>query len=392
MEYPKRNITNRFQVFTIVLFCLVICLPMIDQTLGIVPRNASTEKRLFTEAPRLGFENLKKFPSLYETYYNDSFGFRNILIKSNFLLRVKLLNVSSPIPKVIIGSEGWLYYNSDTVPKDGVTFKDFRGLAPFSGAQLERILKNTEAYRRTVMAINPNAAFVLVVPPNKNTIYPEHLPSRITRVYPKTRLDQIIEYFSGRSSVEIVDIREILVRAKSNYPTYFKTDTHWNEYGAYLGYYEVMKRLERTKPGLHPTPLSTFTIRYLPGSRLDSDDFGDIAAMLVMQDYYTDDVVRLVPKNPRRSLEDTVEYKSPNPVYTHTARRMPVATLPRMVMFRDSFGAWLIPYFSEHFSRSLYLWTHDVEGSTGILRRENPDVVIFEMGERILERLAEDRS
>jgi len=392
MEYIKRTCTTIFRAFAVILFCAVLSLPMLDETLGISPESASTEKRMFTEAPRLSISNLKKFPSLYETYYNDSFGFRNILIKSNFLLRVRLLKVSSPIPKVIIGSDGWLYYNSDAVPKDGITIKDFRGLAPFSGEQLERIRKRLEAYHRKVQAIKPGAAFVVVVPPNKNTVYPEHLPAHITRVHPKTRLDQMLEHLTGHSHVEALDLRATLIRAKADYPTYFKTDTHWNEYGAYLGYREVMMRIARTHPSCRPTPLSDFSIRLLPSSRLDSGDFGDIAAMLVMQDYYTDDVVRLEPKRPRRAMEDPVGYASPNPVYTHTARRMPNPSLPRMVMFRDSFGTWLIPYFSEHFSRSLYLWTHDVEGSAGILGKENPDVVIFEMGERILERLAEERS
>jgi hypothetical protein len=62
-----------------------------------------------------------------------------------------------------------------------------------------------------------------------------------------------------------------------------------------------------------------------------------------------------------------------------------------MVMFRDSFGTWLIPYFSEHFSRS-FTSGHMTSRERRQSRKENPDVVIFEMGERILESSQRERS
>jgi alginate O-acetyltransferase complex protein AlgJ len=38
------------------------------------------------------------------------------------------------------------------------------------------------------------------------------------------------------------------------------------------------------------------------------------------------------------------------------AFEQPDSTLPRAVVFRDSFSTAMIPYLSEHFSRSVYYW------------------------------------
>ena len=51
-------------------------------------------------------------------------------------------------------------------------------------------------------------------------------------------------------------------------------------------------------------------------------------------------------------------------------------SLPRLVMFRDSFAGRLIPYLSEHFSRAAYLWQNEFDFEA--IEKEKPDVVIQE--------------
>jgi hypothetical protein len=58
-------------------------------------------------------------------------------------------------------------------------------------------------------------------------------------------------------------------------------------------------------------------------------------------------------------------------------------------MFRDSFAVYLMPYLSEHFSRSVYVWTpifiHD------IVEKEDPDIVVQEVLEIFIRDLLEDK-
>ena len=58
------------------------------------------------------------------------------------------------------------------------------------------------------------------------------------------------------------------------------------------------------------------------------------------------------------------------------------SSLPRAVVFRDSFASRLVPFLSEHFSRAVYLWQNDFDPE--IVLRERPDVVIQEIAGRHL--------
>jgi hypothetical protein len=52
-------------------------------------------------------------------------------------------------------------------------------------------------------------------------------------------------------------------------------------------------------------------------------------------------------------------------------------SLPRAVIFRDSFTSQLVPFLSEHFSRAVYLWQNDFDAD--VVSKEHPDVVIQEI-------------
>ena len=56
-------------------------------------------------------------------------------------------------------------------------------------------------------------------------------------------------------------------------------------------------------------------------------------------------------------------------------------SLPRAVMFRDSFTTKLVPLLSEHFARIVYIREHAMKAD--MILKEKPDLVI----EQILERL-----
>ena len=56
---------------------------------------------------------------------------------------------------------------------------------------------------------------------------------------------------------------------------------------------------------------------------------------------------------------------------------IPGSTLPRAVVFRDSFASRLAPFLSEHFSRVVYLWQNNFD--VDVIRAERPDVVIQEI-------------
>jgi hypothetical protein len=63
----------------------------------------------------------------------------------------------------------------------------------------------------------------------------------------------------------------------------------------------------------------------------------------------------------------------------------------KAVVFQDSFGPALVPYLSEHFSRSAYIWdypNHMVMNAA--ITSEHPDIVIEERVERHLKPMLPD--
>ena len=57
--------------------------------------------------------------------------------------------------------------------------------------------------------------------------------------------------------------------------------------------------------------------------------------------------------------------------------------LPKLVMFRDSFGSALVPLLAEHFQRSVFLWQYDFDPA--VILQEKPDYVVWLMTSRRLQ-------
>jgi peptidoglycan/LPS O-acetylase OafA/YrhL len=91
---------------------------------------------------------------------------------------------------------------------------------------------------------------ILIVGPNKESIYPEYLPSELTPSETKYS-----SFFLGRlrkvPSLVVYDPTNNLLAAKeSEGLLYWKTDTHWNNKGAYLAYAGLLKQLNIQPPNV----------------------------------------------------------------------------------------------------------------------------------------------
>ena len=164
---------------------------------------------------------------------------------------------------------------------------------------------------------------------------------------------------------------------KTRRQVYYRTDTHWNNRGSYVGYSQIMKPIVQWFPQLEALPPSAFEeYEYSEPGR-------DLPLILGMRPYFWNRYVDLRLKKKTLAHEVTppppgkLATRGPDFLFEHPDKR-----LPRLLMFRDSFATWLIPLLSESFSRSLYSWQYTL--SHEMVEREHPDVVIQEMVERVL--------
>jgi hypothetical protein len=353
-------------------FIILIALPLLGLAFGLDASFVLPENRTLAARPsvKLNLASLRSLPRRFENYFNDQFGFRKRLIHWLALAKVKGLGVTSS-PDVILGKDGWLFLGGDQA------LESYRSTRPFSTAQLEGYQRIYESRRDWLAA--KGIPYLVVILPHKDTVYPEFMPDRYSRVNPHTRMDQLIEHMKAHSSVPIVDVREDLRAAKQHERLFDLTDTHWNRRGAFLAYQRISERLRAWLPGYRE--IAESNLLEVSGT----GPGGDLARMLGIQAELPEERLGLVPRSHSN-------YRQTNEVFPLRAGWAPFRrtfaterddqTLPRAVMFRDSFTEHLVPFLSEGFQRIVYVWDYNFDRA--LIQREEPDVVIQEMVERCL--------
>ena len=189
------------------IFSGLISLPLLGMILGFDRSFVLEENRILATRPELKLARraLGAFPARFEAYFNDQFGFRKRLIYWLALVKVQGLGVTST-PGVTLGRDGWLYLASDAA------VSSYRATRPFTPSQLENYRQIVEERRDWLAA--RGIPYVLVIPPNKETIYPEFMPAAYTKVNSRSRLDQLVDHMKSHSNVPIIDVRDDLREAK----------------------------------------------------------------------------------------------------------------------------------------------------------------------------------
>ena len=348
----------------VVLFLAIVALPLVGNLAGMDGGDAEAENRTLAAFPSWDgtWKSATDYPDAFTAWFEDHFAFRAPLVRWYAEGRLFALGMS-PSTAVIEGDGGWLYYAEDGGAED---YASAAPLAPGEvAAWREAIVRARDWLRRR------GIAYVFTIAPDKHVIYPEHVPPTIRRVHAQSRTDQILEAIEG-TGVIAVDTRPALWRAKTDERIFDLTDTHWNDRGALPAYREIIEGVRRQVPS---TPLAWTREDFEPVERESPGK--DLAGMIGLKNVLHETELRLVPKRRRRAR--VVEPAGGDPT-AEAGRLVTViddSTLPRAVIFRDSFASRLAPFLSEHFSRAVYLWQNDFDA--GVVLEEHPDVVIEEI-------------
>ena len=351
----------------VLVFLLAICLPAADALLDLDPTRLAEKRRLAPPpVSRLSQPIEVSYTGAFESWWNDSFGFRRSLVVA-YSRALLALGVSST-PSVIVGKSGWLFFAGDEA------LASYRAVRPFTEAELMQWQRRME--RRQAWLAERGIRFLVVIAPNKETIYPEFMPASLNRVRDTTRLDQLVAHMRARSSVAIVDPRAALRSAKTGGAVYFRTDTHWNDAGAWLLHREILAQLHSWYPEVEPAPA-------VPLARVSRGWSGDLATMLGLEGRLGED--RLLLEPPRVSRAADPGPRPLDPQRRLSAAERPIASRLRVVMFHDSFGLSLQPLLSESCARIVFSsgptdWRLNFDPA--LVERERPAVVIQEIAER----------
>jgi alginate O-acetyltransferase complex protein AlgJ len=345
----------------IVIFITTLCLPITGLVLNLDRDAPSGENRTLAVWPQLRSDaaSLRALPEQLIRYFEDHFAFRVRLVRWQAMVRLCALGVS-PSASVIKGRDGWLFYADDGA------MEDYAEAQPFTGAELEQWRHTLQDIRDWLHA--QGIAYVFVIPPDKHVIYQEYMPDTIRRTA-ISRIDQLVSHLREHSTVRVLDLRPALLAAKARERLYHRTDTHWNDRGAFVGYQSIVDALREEFPTLQPRSRTAFESRVVRSAGLD------LAGMLGLTEVIREDDLVLVPRRPATAR--ILEPQHPNRRLMH-ARIVTEAPNrgPRAVVFMDSFGPGLVPFLSEDFSRVVYLWQSNLDPQ--VVQQERPQVVIQE--------------
>ena len=286
------------------------------------------------------------------------------MIHALMKVKVGLFHVSGS-PEVIIGDDGWLFLRL----KDDPSSTKFSLLAPLSDNELndwQHVFEQRQAWLAA-----RHIQYLVLIAPEKQTIYAEFLPKELRRFQHDQRLDQLLRRLrETHSSLRILDVRPDLLSAKRFQPVYWRADTHWNYVGAYLVYRDLMAEVQRMLP---TRPLIILEPTDLSGS--EAVGFGgDLANMLGVPEMFSERAITMVPPGqrlPPRNELDQLYIVNGDP------------SGPRLVMYHDSFAYELVPLMARSFSHGVYF-----RGKRTIypdfIAAHKPDLVIDEIAERFI--------
>ena len=317
----NKNILYRLYSAAFIGICLVpaVCMPF-------VKADSSKEKRRLAELPKIKTEEGKintEFFSQFDDWFSEHFAFRQQMVTADGRLMASALG-TSPNKDVIVGSDGWLYY--------GETANDYLRSETLSQQGIRNIVHNLDLIENYCKSIG--SEFIFTCAPNKNTLYPEHMPKNYVPAHKMSSFEMLSSALSNRKYY--LNMKSALISAESSMPLYHKTDTHWNNMGAYVGHTAIMSKL-----GRESCPAGeNWTVR--------NDRLGDLAAMIYpaedAQDaqVYSDHSFTYQYLGHFRALDD---------INIQTTSESGQGSL---AMFRDSYGEAILPYMAECFSTATF--------------------------------------
>jgi hypothetical protein len=360
------------------LFLGLLWLPVVG---SLFPRDKLAqvnENRVLAPLPawRAGPGAARNFISGFERYFNDHFGFRERLIHWGQTWKRQWFKTTLQT-NVIIGREGWLYDGSSPELKGEVSGAS----AGFSPARLEA-WRQLFAARRDWLA-RRGIHYLVVIPPDKQLIYPEYLPAWAASAGAAGSLDSFVAYMKRNADLDVLDLRPPLLEAKKTGRLYALTDSHWNQYGAFIASQAVLRALTRPSPDLEPLTLDCFdqNLRAEPG--------GNLARLLTSANTMVErDSPTLTPRSTLRAPEVTIKrvaggqiFSAQNPGRQRT-----------LLIFGDSFSQGLLPFLVQRFGDVVHCDFYSEHPSAapnhfspahiwipGIIEQSQPAVVIDEI-------------
>ena len=341
---------------------------------------------------------VRLFPEAYQKYMDQHFKVPGWYVQLNALIKVHVFDFS-PNNNITKGQNGFYFegMGSSRVEKDLVeTFDniaDYMGQIPFTEEELRQWKITLE--ERSYWLKTRGADYVFVLAPTKAFVYPEYLPKAIQNVRGDSRYAQLSQYLQKYADIHFIDLLPPLLEAKKKKADsllFYKTDFHWNFYGAFIAYQTMLERMQ----GFFP--LYRFDVPQINDFDLKINEHWAHERFMYMLGlpltwHRNEHHVTMIPK--KGGLYEAAKDLPPDGIYdvyppvrkltapdgTSMEARLifnPAAPIPSIVLLGDSFLEKCVYFFSANAKRVLNFRTV-VNFPLEVFHFEHPSIVIQEI-------------
>lgn len=220
-------IAMKLKEFFLALFFMILLLPLAGFLTGI-GRMTNEEMNAMEGRNKNEFS----LDSGIANFIEDNLGLRKYFIDLYSSIKFDLFHQSTNDDLVIIGKDDWLFLGE----AHHDAFQKHSGKTLLAQEEMEEIRASYEAFFKEINSRVIPCLFIII--PDKDSVYNAYYPAWVKRPREVFRP----ELFSFKNlDVKVVDIRDKYASFIDKYPLYYKTDTHWNKLGAFLGYEATMK-------------------------------------------------------------------------------------------------------------------------------------------------------
>ena len=343
---------------TVILFALLLLLPFPSYLLlkGALD-GENHENRTLAQFPKVSFDTVTEFPEGFDNWLDDRLPFKNQMVYANSLLDVNIFGRSS-------SGRGWLFY-SDII--DGNCVATYKGIDLYSDSELELLASRLVDAKNQLAGIGCD--FYLFIAPDKQQLYPEFMPAYITRVSEITRTRQLVDYLRQNTDIKVIYALDALTEGKSTYPVFYQLDTHWNDFGTYIGAKLLLENM-----GYDLCDYSEI----VPQTPTNCGDLASVAMTGNMFLEHNNVIIK----------GDFGEYSTDLLDYLHLSRYCstePDCIDKKLMIERDSFTDSMIQFICPRFRQTVLFHRNNFDGASPFA--EQPDIFVYETVERYLDQI-----
>jgi alginate O-acetyltransferase complex protein AlgJ len=306
-------------------------------------------------------------PGMTFNLISENYLWKKTLIKAygNFKYRIgdRIFGVT------IVGEEGWLYFSGD------LSIQNYQKTPAFNRGNIKRLTELLNKINDQTRAYG--GELIVVISPDKSTIYPQYMPDEIKVIGHASNLDRLFEYADKHSDIQMLDLRPVLSEASRSEQVYYKTDTHWNCLGGFYASNEILSKVSDFYPDIQPYALEDFTFSA-------TSKMMDVPAMMGWD--VEEKIIYVKPRfeTSLSSVQANELHPKKQPLeITNNGRK----DLPELMVFHDSFYGCLSIFLEPNFSRTIstHFMDAELQDYLELISSEKPDIVIIEFVERYMD-------